>query len=205
MNIQRINTYSDPRFSQRVLNQHGCFLVEGEPYEVEILSDTEAVIRGREVALYPTIIEEFRFYTPHITCFFDEQKKRIREYPPVPVLSLPLTDIQPSQFFVDEEKVKAVSTFLTSGDDIIIQVLKQGERYIALDGHTRLYFAVQQGWTSVRAVEEVTDSYIYDFVEEARNRNIHSPYDLELVSHEDYEVKWNQFCDAFFSETENSV
>ena len=41
MNIKRINTYDDKRFSQKVLNQHGCFLVEEEPYEVEIISDFE--------------------------------------------------------------------------------------------------------------------------------------------------------------------
>ena len=40
MEIQRINTYDDKRFSQAILLQHGCFLVDGKPYEVEIIERT---------------------------------------------------------------------------------------------------------------------------------------------------------------------
>ena len=41
MEIQRIDTYADSRFSECALFQHGCFLVEGKPYEIEIISDFE--------------------------------------------------------------------------------------------------------------------------------------------------------------------
>jgi len=41
MDIRRINTYTDPRFSQKVLYQHGCFLADEEPCEIEIISDFE--------------------------------------------------------------------------------------------------------------------------------------------------------------------
>lgn len=202
MNIQRINTYFDSRFSQTVLNQHGCFLADENPYEVEILSDCEAVIRGREVAAYPAIIEEFRFYTPHITVFYDETGTVVKEYPPARLLTLELSQIQPSQFYVDEEKVAAVSSFLSSGEDIIIQVLKQDNQYISLDGHTRLYYAVLKDWHSIRAVEEASADYIYGFVKEAQKRNIFTPYDLKMIPHQEYEIKWNQFCDDFFAEKE---
>ena len=73
MEIKRINTYDDNRFSQIVLYQHGCFLVDGKPYEVEIISDYEAIISGVDQAVYAEIIEEFRFYTPHITRFVNER------------------------------------------------------------------------------------------------------------------------------------
>ena len=48
--------------------------------------------------------------------------------------------------------------------------MRHGERYISLDGHTRLFYAVQNGWDTVRAVEETADSYIFSFVEEAIKR-----------------------------------
>ena len=60
MEIKRINTYADDRFSQKVLLQHGCFLVDEAPYEIEIISDFEAVIRGKNADVYPEVIEEFR-------------------------------------------------------------------------------------------------------------------------------------------------
>ena len=203
MEIKRINTYTDDRFSQRVLLQHGCFLVDEDPYEIEIISDYEAVIRGKNADVYPEMIEEFRFYTPHITRFLDCSGRVVKEYPGVQLLSLRLEQIQPSQFYVDQDKIAVIREFIRTGEDIIIQVLKQGERYIALDGHTRLYYAVMMGWTEVFAVEADSDDYIFDFVEEAIRRDIRTPYGLQLVDHDTYERNWNQFCDDYFARREN--
>lgn len=200
MKITRINTYNDPRFSRDVLNQHGCFLVDDqEPYEVEIISSCEAIMRGRDPEKYSEIIEEFRFFTPHITIFYDSTRNIIAEYPSENLITIPIADIQPSQFYVDEDKVDAIRTFIHDWEDIIIQVIPYGDRFISADGHTRLYYAVQMGWKQVRGVRSDTDAYIHDFVKEAIAREIHSPKDLQLLSHEDYEVKWNQFCDDFFA------
>ena len=201
MEIKRINTYEDNRFSQTVLHQYGCFLVDGEPYEVEIISEYEAIISGADQAVYTEIIEEFRFYTPHITRFYDRGGQTVKEYPTAQLLTLRLDQIQPSQFFVDEDKIAAISSFVHKSEDIIIQVLPNEDRFISLDGHTRLYYAVMQGWECVRAVVESSDDRVYKFVTEAQKRGIHTPKELTLVSHAEYEEKWNRFCDQFFAET----
>lgn len=205
MNIKRIDTYQDKRFSQKALNQHGCFLVDDMPYEVVIISDTEAVIHGREPSVYADLIDEFRFYTPHITMFYDESHCIIKEFSQKQLLTIKLEQIQPSQFYVDENKIAAISSFIRRPEDIIIQILPHRDRYISLDGHTRLYYAVMQGWESVRAVTEVSDEWVYRFVEEARKRNIHTPMDLIPVTHDEYTVKWNRFCDDFFAEAEENT
>lgn len=36
MAVQRINRYDDPRFRREVLVQHGAFLAEGRPWEIQI-------------------------------------------------------------------------------------------------------------------------------------------------------------------------
>lgn len=199
MNIERINSYNDNRFSQKVLHQHGCFLVEREPYEVEIISDFEAVVRGKDSSAYSAVIEQFLFFAPHITTFYDEKYTLMKEYPQVNLLNLSLDEIQPSQFFVDWNKIDAVSTFIGKGEDIIIQVAKYQDRYISLDGHTRLYYAFVKGFETVRAVLAETDDCIFDFVKEAQKRGIFTPKDLNLVSHKEYEEKWNKYCDDYFS------
>jgi len=199
MDIKRINNYTDKRFSQVVLNQHGCFLVDEDPYEIEIISDFEAVIRGKDSAAYSAVIEEFLFFTPHITVFYNEKREIVKQYKKAELLTLSLNEIQPSQFYVDKEKVEAVATFVDKGEDIIIQVSKYQDRYISLDGHTRLYYAVLQGFTSVRAVLAETDDCIFDFVKEAVKREIYIPKDLVMLSHEEYEEKWNKYCDDYFS------
>ncbi len=199
MEITRINTYEDNRFSQKGLLQHGCFLVDGIPYELEIISDDEAIIYGEDQAAYTEIIEEFRFYTPHITRFYDRGGKIVKKYPRVQLLTLHLDHIQPSQFFVDEDKIAAISSFIHKSQDIIIQVLPTEDRYISLDGHTRLYYAVMKGWECVRAVAEPSDDWVYKFAAEAQKRGIYAPKDMTLVSHDEYEEKWNRFCDDFFA------
>ena len=199
MNIERINSYSDCRFSQKVLYQHGCFLVDGEPYEIEIISDYEAVVRGKNREVYPEVIEQFLFFTSHITNFYDDAHEIIKEYPREELLKLSLEEIQPSQFYVDQDKIDAISTFIKKGEDIIIQVSKHQDRYISLDGHTRLYYAVMKDFKTVQAVLAETDDCIFDFVKEAQKRSIYTPNDLILVSHKEYEEKWNKYCDEYFS------
>ncbi len=198
LEIKRIHSYKDQRFSDMVLLSHGCFLVDDIPYEVEIISDFEAIIRGAKREWYVKVIEEFRFYTPHITRFIDDCGHVIKEYPKVPLLTLFLDQIQPSQFYVDEDKLAAISTFIYQPEDIIIQVMPFEDRYISLDGHTRLYYAVMKGWDTVRAIKVVSDDYIYGFVKEAKRRSILSPKDMVLVSHEEYVEKWVRFCEDFF-------
>lgn len=200
MDITRINTYDDPRFSTEALRQHGCYLVDGKPCEVLITAEDSARIACTDRAALPALIEEFRFHAPHITRFVDEQGTLVQAFPPRKLLTIPLTDIQPSQFYVDVEKLAAVRSFIRQPEDIIIQVLPHAGRYIALDGHTRLCLAAMESWPHVRAVAEETDAYILDFVAEAQKRGICSPADMALVPHAEYEIKWNRFCDDYFSQ-----
>lgn len=204
MEIKRINTYNDPRFLQNVLNQHGCFLADGIPYEIEIISEREAVVRGENPAAFLPLINQYRFFAPHITRFYDDKGNIIKEYPQADIFELNLEQIQPSQFYVDSEKIEAIRTFIHQPQDIIIQVMPYEDRYISLDGHTRLYYAVMNGWTTVRAVIETSDDWVYRFVDEAQKSGVYTPYDMSLISRSEYEQRWNRFCDEIFAEaTEN--
>ncbi len=198
MEIERINLYNDPRFPQKLLYQHGCFLVDGEPCSFEIISDHEAIIHYQGAADVSAIVDEFRFYTCHITTFYDDKYNVVKQLPAVKVFPVAIQDIQPSQFYVDEEKIDAVKQFIFSASAIIVPVLRYGNRYISLDGHTRLYLAKMNGWETIYAVEDSSDKYIYGFVDEAQRRGIFTVHNMELVDHSTYEVKWNQFCDDFF-------
>ena len=92
-----------------------------------------------------------------------------------------------------------IQEFIHEEKDIIIQVMPNEDRYIALDGHTRLFLATLLGFNKVYACMSTVDESIYDFVAEAKRRKIYSPYDLIPLSHEEYETLWNSYCDAYFS------
>lgn len=195
ISIKRINGYDDTRFSKNVLFQHGGYLVNGYPCEIEIIGQETAIVRGGELKYYPDLIEAFLFYAPHISCFIDEEGTIISERNKPEIFTLNISDIQPSQFFVDEEKLSAVKTFIKAENDIIIQVIPCKEKYISLDGHTRLYLAVQEGYQTVRAVVSTADADIWSFVTEAKRLGVYTPKDLKPLTHAEYEIKWNRYCD----------
>ena len=200
MEIQRINNYTDSRFSKAVLAQHGAYLIDGDPYEIEITGPSSATVRGKDPAAYTELIEEFRFHAPQIVRFSDKSGTLLAEYPVPEIIEVNLDRIQPSQFFVDEEKLAAIRTFIHQPEDVVIQVFPWNDRFISLDGHTRLYAAVQDGFPSVKAVVSETDEWVWPFVHEAERRKILSPRDLILLSHDEYEVQWNQYCDSVFAQ-----
>lgn len=197
--IERINCYEDERFSKTALYQHGAFLVNGRPYEVEVTGRDSAVIRGEDAGLYPEIIDTFRFYAGHITRFVDVNGVLVREFPAVDIFRVRLERIQPSQFYVDEAKLAAVKIFICGPEDIVIPVIPDGDGYISLDGHTRLAAAIDLGYEEVCAFIEEDAGYIHGFVAEARKRGIFTPYDMKRMSHDEYDVLWNKFCDDYFA------
>lgn len=202
MEIERINTYTDDRFSHDILLEHGAFLVDGyRPCSFKIRDDSSATVFYDDYSNITELIEEFRFYAEHITVFYDSTGTKIAEFPPVLLRTLSIDNIQPSQFYVDSDKVQAISTFVSAGHDIIIPVVydKRIDKYVSLDGHTRLYYAYSQGWQTVRVFESHSDDYIFSFVDEARQRGVFSPKELNILAHEEYVQKWDKFCDDFFA------
>lgn len=199
MPITRINTYSDSRFSPEALRQHGCFLVDGTPCEVRIVAADTAVVTGCPAFSLHDLVDAFRFNAPHITRFLDAQGQLLTQLPPVETFPVRLRDIQPSQFFVDEEKLAAVRTFVHRAEDVIVPVARHEGRFISLDGHTRLLLAAQQGWETVLAVHDTADSVLLAFAAEAARRGVRTPADMTVLSHSDYELQWNAFCDAFIA------
>ena len=109
MNIQRINSYTDDRFTPEILRQHGAFLIDGKyPCGFEIVDDRSAKMYYHDyedTEKVEEILEAFRFYTGHITRFYTPEGDLLKEYEPVKLFDLPLREIQPSQFYVDQEKL----------------------------------------------------------------------------------------------------
>lgn len=198
MEIQRINEYTDERFEAEILRQHGAFLVDGQPCAFKILDEHSAKVYYHDYTDMEEILDTFRFYTGHISRFYTKDGALLKEYEKVKLFELPLEQIQPSQFYVDKDKLQAVGSFIREPNDIVIPVLEYEGRYASADGHTRLYLAYQRGYEHVRAFMEEDQEYIYKFVKEAKSWGVFHVKDMELLSHEEYEIKWNQFCDDFF-------
>ena len=111
MVVQRINEYEDPRFESDILRQHGAFVVDEKyPCGFRIMDWQSAYVYYHDYTDMEEILETFRFYTGHISRFYSPDGRLLKEYPAVEVFDLPLEEIQPSQFYVDREKILAVDS-----------------------------------------------------------------------------------------------
>lgn len=205
MDIQRIDSYNDFRFSLEVLYQHGAFLADGAPWAFRIISDHEAVVsaEGLIVDALAEVAEDFRFYARHITTFYDEAGTCLLKLPPVERREVEIDSLQPSQFSVDREKCAAVGEFLHGPADLVIPVLELDGALVVLDGHTRLYTAWQRGIRTAMvfssAQEQELRETIGGFVQEARRRGIFHVSDMALLSPQEQEEQWHSWCDAYFA------
>ncbi|MDE7043021.1 MAG: hypothetical protein K2P10_09495 [Oscillospiraceae bacterium] len=202
MEIQRIDSYTDPRFPQEVLYQHGAFLVDGAPWSFRVISDHEAEVAGEGLTreTLAEAAEDFRFYAQHITTFYDEAGACLLDLPPVERREVPIDSLQPSQFSVDREKCAAVGHFIWSAADVVIPVttLEDGSLCV-MDGHTRLYEAWRRGIPTAMVFEVSGWETLGDFVAEARNRGIYHIRDMALYSPQEQKEKWHDWCDAYFA------
>lgn len=198
MDIQRVDSYDDDRFDREVLRQHGAYVVNGKPCSFRITGRDSAIVIWHGEGRVEPIIDDFRFYAEHITKFYNENGELIKEYPAVETFEVEIDSIQPSQFYVSRDKLSAIAAFTNSGDDVVIPVLKgESGRYIAMDGHTRLYYANIKGYGKVRAFIAADSEMTRAFAEEAAKRGIHKISDMKEVSQDEYVEKWYAFCDDF--------
>lgn len=202
MEIQRIDSYTDPRFPQEVLYQHGAFLVDGVPWSFRVISDHEAEVTGEGLNRKTLVeaAEDFRFYAQHITTFYNEAGVCLLELPPVERREVEIDLLQPSQFSVDREKCAAVGHFIHTAADIVVPVttLEDGVLCV-LDGHTRLYEAWRREIPTAMVIDVPGWEGIAGFAAEARKRGIYHIRDMALYSPEEQKEKWHDWCDAYFA------
>lgn len=209
MEIERIDGYTDPRFSPEVLRQHGAFLADGQPWSFRIVSDREAVVSVPDGNLAG--LEEaaacFRFYAEHITAFYDEAGQCLLRLPEVARREVEIAALQPTQFSVDRDKCAAVSRFIRSAGDLVVPVTVLDGALCTLDGHTRLYTAWQMGIRTAIAfdspLEPEQKALFAGIVQEARRRGVFRVEDMALYSHEEQEEKWNGWCRDYFGEPQS--
>lgn len=199
MKIERINALHDERFREIVLKQHGAFLADGKPCEVEIIDQRSAKIFCEDAQRIDELIRLFRYFAEHITIFYDRDGKLLREFPPVSLFEIEIAEIQPSQFYVSADKMLAVKSFVRTGRDVIVPLNLSDGRYIAMDGHTRLRCALELGEKKALGFIAEPNEELLWFVDQARQRGIFGVKDMQMVSAEEYTEKWERFCDAHFA------
>lgn len=119
------------------------------------------------------------------------------------IRNIKLLDIQPSQFYISQEKINKIKEWfqpqdLSNFEPIPIKELNGN--IIFTDGHTRAWVAYEAGLNEVPVVwdEDDLDWELYQkCVGACLNRGVKTIADLKerVLSPEDYVIKWDYWCD----------
>lgn len=119
------------------------------------------------------------------------------------IRNIKLQDIQPSQFYISQEKIDKIKEWfqpqdLSNFEPIPIKALNGA--IIFTDGHTRAWVAYEAGLEEVPVVwdEDDLDWELYQkCVDACLERDIKTIADLkgQVLSSEDYVTKWDYWCD----------
>ena len=125
--------------------------------------------------------------------------------------SFKLTELQPSQFYISEKKLREINEWFRPEDrsnfEPIPVKLLDGLP-VMTDGHTRAVAALLAGLDAVPLVWDA-DELDWDMyrrcVEECRCRGVSSPADLlgRVISETEYGEKWDRWCDEMHMEVMN--
>lgn len=116
--------------------------------------------------------------------------------------TFPLTELQPSQLYISEGKLRLVREWFTP-DDMEnfdpIPVKRFDGRILMTDGHTRAVAAHLAGWDSVPVYWDEDDLDMRSYEIEVcwcKDEGIINPIDLSkrIVPHKDYERLWRKRC-----------
>ncbi|MCL2512391.1 MAG: GNAT family N-acetyltransferase [Oscillospiraceae bacterium] len=129
-------------------------------------------------------------------------ERRREKIPAEKLFMLPIADLQPSQLYISEGKLRLLREWFepdnTDGFDPI-PIKRFNDKYLMTDGHTRAVAAYLAGWDSVPVYwdEDGLDMRAYAIdVKWCGEENIHSPADLagRIVPHKDFERLWRKRC-----------
>lgn len=178
-----------------------CFYTEDRTgrFFFEIVNHTEAIVHHENDTYINEAIDEFLFYSGFISKIRNNSGEIIRYIPEKCFQKIPITDIQPSQFYINERKLNECKLWIKSEADIRIPVTRSSGELISLDGHTRMKAARDMGFDYALVFEEDTSEYIFDFAAMAKEKDIMNVDDMPVVSDEEYTIKWHNFCDNYFN------
>jgi hypothetical protein len=122
-----------------------------------------------------------------------------------------ISDLQCSQLFLSEEKIKRVESWLTKETikeaPITIRLFSWSDKPVILDGHTRTFVASQKGLTHLPVIldeEVMTESLekLYQAcVSWCKGGAVHSISDLlpHILPQEQYQREWIKRCQSYLA------
>ena len=115
-----------------------------------------------------------------------------------------IADLHPTQLYLSEKKLQGIQRLYQSTETIQvdpISILAFGNYLLITDGHHRAYQALLAGRDTISAEwdRDGGDELYHLYAQACEERMIYSVLDLKnhIVSQDEYEAKWYNWCDGF--------
>ena len=115
-----------------------------------------------------------------------------------------IKDLHPSQLYLSEKKLQDIQMLYQSEEKRNINpisVLAFGNCFLITDGHHRAYQALLVGRDTISAEcdRDGGDELYHLYAQACEKRKIYSVLDLKdhILSQDEYEAKWYNWCDGF--------
>lgn len=182
----------------RILGQ--CFTVieNKEKYYFEFeINGFEATIKYDRITLVDKVIDEFRKYFGYISIIYNKDRTYYRAFDETHTFRLPINILQPSKFFINKDHLEKIESIIEY-KEIFIPVCIIDEEYVILDGHTKVYAKMLEDnkMVNVYLASDIPDM-IDDLVYMAKENNIRTVKQMELLNDEEYSIYLKQLNEGF--------
>ena len=153
-------------------------------YEFEIHDDQARVIYDNILHIKDAIAA-FRKYNKHIVRFYNSDRSFYLAFDDIHTFKLPLDILQPSKFFIDEEKYNAIEKHLEN-ERLVVPVTILDDEYVLLDGHARVKYLIDNYVKMIDVYLDTPDIDCQNRVYIAKENNLFKVKNMEILPHEEY-------------------
>ena len=153
-------------------------------YEFEIDKE-EALIKYNSILHIKEAINFFRTFNMQIHVFYNKDRSFYMAFDKVFTFKLPLNILQPSKFFIDDDKLKACEKHLEN-QKITLPVTIIDDEYVLLDGHARARYLMDNDYKMVDVYMANEKEFTREYVYIAKENNLFKISQMQILSHEEY-------------------
>lgn len=159
-------------------------------YEFEV-NHNEAKIIYDGILHINDAIDFFRKYNKNVVRLYNEDRSFFKAFDDIFTFKLPLDILQPSKFFIDQDKYNAIEKYLEN-ETFTLPVCIIDDEYVLLDGHARVKYLLDNYVKMVDVYLDEAPPEVSNFVYIAKENNIFKVKNMEILPHEDYLEYLNQ-------------